>query len=60
VDDGKHHTNASHPSMEAIEGRERPASDPKQRVVSLRKHKDDWELSDCEQASSVSEIAGDL
>lgn len=46
--------------MEAIEGRERPASDPEQWTVPLCKHKDEWELSDCEQTSSVSEIAGDL
>jgi hypothetical protein len=46
--------------MEAIECRERPASDPEQRVVSLSKHEDDWELSNRKQTSSVSEVAGDL
>ena len=46
--------------MEAIECRERPASDPEQRVVSLSKHEDDWELGDREQTSAVSEVAGDL
>jgi hypothetical protein len=46
--------------MEAVVSRERPASYPQQRIVSLCKHKHDWELSDCEKTSSVSKVAGGL